>query len=580
MALTQLNQLAIAFKKLSGRTHTNSNFGVGNEAIGSSVQLGSSTIFGGSIPLTPSSSLFNLTGNVEKVRFELVAIPSSQYTPAIGALAGTTIDDQGDGAPTLGTYTNGIHAYALKLTGSYVANSSNPNKGSTPFTDGYFVSGSGGALQLVPDSYGANYIANVLAGSTTIFPGNEIDYYLDYYSGVLFVQDYAAATVPTFIDAYIYVGAFLDDVISGLSGSLAGVSSNKITEGNVTASVATGSEVFTIVSGSETLFTINSDKTVEISGSLTTEGPITVLTVGNTAGVTVNGDTVGELNLKTTGSNGFSIEANANSELSVISYDSVNTPTTRLLINNAGNIGLNTTDTGSYNLSISGSSRFFNDVEISGSLIVSGGITGSLFGTASFASTASQALTASYVESISASIVNNISGNLLIATETGKISGSSDLHYNQDTKVLTAAVTGNFDYVNVSKDVVITGDLTVSGTASFVNTENLYVADRFILLASGSTTNTDGGIIINNSESGSGYALGYKSTVNRWVYENNLNGTSSMFDTPTAYAVTAEYGISSSRPAYPSYGIDSVDAKIGYGNIWVSTDTGEIYIYS
>lgn len=582
MALTQLNQLAIAFKKLSGRTHTNSNFGVGNEAIGSSVQLGSSTIFGGSIPTTPSSSLFNLTGNVEKVRFELVAIPSSQYTPAIGALAGTTIDDQGDGAPTLGTYTNGIHAYALRLTGSYVANSSNPNKGTTPFTDGYFVSGSNGALQLVPDSYGADYIANVLAGTTTIFPGNEIDYYLDYYSGVLFVQDYAAATIPTFIDAYIYVGEFLDTVISGLSGSIAGVSSNKIVEGNITASVATGSEVFAVVSGSETLLSVNSDKTVEVSGSLLVTGSIVARASGSDAGLIVKGDTAGTIQLGaenfnsgvgytlTTTQGAFSIDATGERTLFYMAGAGESS--------NSGSFGFNTTNVGDHQFVVSGSSNFFNDVVITGSLTVLGGITGSLLGTASLATTASHALTASYVESISASIVNNISGNLLIATETGVISGSSDLHYNQITKVLNAPVTGNFDYINVTKDVVITGDLTVSGTASFVNTENLYVADRFILLASGSTTNTDGGIIINNSESGSGYALGYKATINRWVYENNLNGTSSMFETPTAYATTAQFGLSSSfNPSVsPTYG----GGSNGYGNIWVSTDTGEIYIYA
>jgi hypothetical protein len=590
MALTQLNQLAIAFKKLAGRTHTNSNFGVGNEAIGSQIQLGSSTIFGGSIPVTPTSSLFSLTGNVEKVRFELVALPASQYTPIVGALTGTTIDDQGDGVPNQGTYTNGIHAYALRLTGSYNTDSSNPNKGSNPFTNGYFVSGSNGTLQLVPDSYGADYIANVLAGTTTIFPGNEIDYYLDYYSGILFVQDYSAATIPTFIDAYIYVGKYLDTVVSDLSGSISGVSSNKITEGNITASVATGSEVFAVVSGSQTLLSVNSNKTVEVSGSLLVTGSITATTTGFTPGLNIEGDTIGTIILKTTGSNGFAITADSTNGLSI--YD-VNDARTRFFMNDSGSFGFNTSQTADYAFNVSGNAAFTNDVTITGSLLVSGSITGSLLGTSSYAleassslsssyaatasiaTTASYALSASYVDSISASIVNNISGNLLIATETGVISGSSDLHYNQVSKVLTAAVTGNFDYLNVAKDMVITGDLTVNGTASIINTENLYVTDRFILLASGSTTATDGGIIINSSASGEGYAFGYSSGSARWVYENDLSGSAVQFDTPAAYAVTAEYGLAVAKPGSPSYG-----NVTGYGNIWVSTDTGEIFIYA
>ena len=90
-----------------------------------------------------------------------------------------------------------------------------------------------------------------------------------------------------------------------------------------------------------------------------------------------------------------------------------------------------------------------------------------------------------------------------------------------------------------------------------------------------STTATDGGIIINSSASGEGYAFGYSSGSARWVYENDLSGSAVQFDTPAAYAVTAEYGLAVNKPGGPSYG--NVN---GYGNIWVSTDTGEIFIYA
>jgi hypothetical protein len=221
MALTQLNQLAIAFKKLSGKTHTNSNFGAVNESIGSSVQLGISTIFGETIPSSPSTGLFTTSsGIVEKIAFELSPIDLSIYIAKTGSLAAnasSSIGYQGDGAPTLGVFTTGHHAYALKITSSYQANSDNPEAGTTPFINGYHVSGSNGTLQLVPEQYGPSYIATVKSGSQTVAVGNEIDYYLDYYSGILFVQDYSATTIPTTVEAYIYIGKYADEVIA--SGS-------------------------------------------------------------------------------------------------------------------------------------------------------------------------------------------------------------------------------------------------------------------------------------------------------------------------------------------------------------------------
>jgi hypothetical protein len=50
--------------------------------------------------------------------------------------------------------------------------------------------------------------------------------------------------------------------------------------------------------------------------------------------------------------------------------------------------------------------------------------------------------------------------------------------------------------LSVTGNASIAGNLLVSGTASFQNTQNLLIADKFILLASGSTTLTDGGIIV------------------------------------------------------------------------------------
>lgn len=278
MAFTQLNQLAIAFKKLAGKTHTNASFGASNESIGSNVQLGSSTLFGDVIPSSPTTTLWAITdGVVEKVRFELSSIATSQYAASAGGLSGTTIDDSGDGAPTAGAFSNGIHAYALKLTGSYETDSSNPDAGTTPFTNGYHLTGSNGALQIIPDSFGSDYIAQVRESDGTLIPPlDEIDYYLDPYAGILFVQDYDSGKIPTFVDAFIYTGEFVDDKIANVSSSLSNLSQNQLSTGSVTASLDVGATTFTVVSASNTFLTIGNDGEVTVAENLTVSGDLTI----------------------------------------------------------------------------------------------------------------------------------------------------------------------------------------------------------------------------------------------------------------------------------------------------------------
>jgi hypothetical protein len=133
--------------------------------------------------------------------------------------------------------------------------------------------------------------------------------------------------------------------------------------------------------------------------------------------------------------------------------------------------------------------------------------------------------------------------------------------------------------VTISNNLTVTGDLTVNGTTTTVNTTNLLVEDKFILLANGSSTGTDGGIIVQNNGAGTGFAFGYDTTDDRWAFQDSLSGTATAFGTVTAYANTTQYGAAASKPSDgtgPAYG----GATAGYGNTWVSSDTGEIWIYS
>jgi hypothetical protein len=237
MALTEKNQLLIAFKKLYGKSHTSAKFGIFNESIGSSVQLGSSTIFGNLIPSAPSSSLYSITeGTVEKIEFTLEPIALSTYASTLGALAGTTIDNEGN------TAVNGVHAYKLVLPSNYVSNSSNTKKGTGVFLNSTVLSDTNGALQLVPPSFGDLYSAQVSSSSGVIGGLDDEDYYLDYYSGILFIQD--IGRTPTAVTAYAYVGNFVSDLLSDTSSDyvsevIAGTNlTGGGTEGTVTVSLA------------------------------------------------------------------------------------------------------------------------------------------------------------------------------------------------------------------------------------------------------------------------------------------------------------------------------------------------------
>ena len=125
--------------------------------------------------------------------------------------------------------------------------------------------------------------------------------------------------------------------------------------------------------------------------------------------------------------------------------------------------------------------------------------------------------------------------------------------------------------VTISRDLTVSRNLTVLGTASFQNTTNLDVADRFILMASGSNTAGDGGIVIQQGTQGIGEAFGYDNAETRWGVTGSFDGSQATF-TPDAFMASVVVGSGTNPDDAPA----RYDAK---GNIFVGTD-GEIYIYS
>ena len=122
--------------------------------------------------------------------------------------------------------------------------------------------------------------------------------------------------------------------------------------------------------------------------------------------------------------------------------------------------------------------------------------------------------------------------------------------------------------------LTLTGNLVVLGTASFQNTANLLVADRFVLFASGSNTAGDGGIVVQQGTQNIGELYGYDSGTTRWGFTSSFVATGNSF-TPIVYAGAVETSAIAPSAA-PIYG----GASNGFGTIHVDSNTGDIFIYA
>ena len=145
---------------------------------------------------------------------------------------------------------------------------------------------------------------------------------------------------------------------------------------------------------------------------------------------------------------------------------------------------------------------------------------------------------------------------------------------------LLAGATGTLTIGAGSTNVTIPGNLTVNGTTTILNVDNLLVEDKFILLASGSTSPTDGGIIVQtttgsaNVASGSAFYLETGGSTQRWALAQNVPQNATAV-TPTDYMVSAQTaaGDPSSNPTYGG-------SSVGFGNIYVNSSDESIWIFS
>ena len=157
----------------------------------------------------------------------------------------------------------------------------------------------------------------------------------------------------------------------------------------------------------------------------------------------------------------------------------------------------------------------------------------------------------------------NLVGGIISGSATGDAQGQVKLNgVNVDINGLGESATPTFG------SVVITGDLDVQGDTTTLNTTNLAVEDKFILLNSGSGSPQQGGLIIDQG-AGAGHAYIFNSGSNRFGFTGSLDSLASS-GTPDAFvaAVIDEAAGHTDKVEYQKA-----------GNIRVASN-GDIFIYS
>jgi hypothetical protein len=200
-----------------------------------------------------------------------------------------------------------------------------------------------------------------------------------------------------------------------------------------------------------------------------------------------------------------------------------------------------------------------------GTLRATGSFTGSFYGDGS-------QLTGIATTLAVTSSAGNVSVNL--ASQALTIQGTSnEVEVSGSGQTITIGLPDN---VTIGNDLTVSGNLTVQGTTVTLNTTNVAIEDQFILLASGSSSTIDGGIIVQNAAN-AGEALYWENnpaTTGRWAISSSVSPTATSL-TAAEYLVTAEKS-AGGPPANPTYG----GTTNGFGNLHIDSNTGDVYIYT
>ena len=133
------------------------------------------------------------------------------------------------------------------------------------------------------------------------------------------------------------------------------------------------------------------------------------------------------------------------------------------------------------------------------------------------------------------------------------------------------------DNLTVTGNATIGGDLDINGTLTTIDTTNLRVADRFVQVASGSTSG-DGGLVVTTAANGSGSAFFFDDSATRWGLTGaDETGDSQITASPRQYITTVSQSAADPTGNPGDFGTDAATRR---GMMHVNTSTGDIFIFS
>lgn len=236
MSLSTKSERKYSLKKLSGKANTLNSRAIYDESIATTVDVHSSHIFADMIPAAiQNPTLYQINGSCEYVRFELEYITgagSPSYWTTNGDVLDLSNRDVSDPSPeykSLPSSFDGRHAFALKLPADYQDNSTNPNKSAAKYANSSILHSSNFQLQVVGAKFGDGYEPKLYRGTgvgvTQIPNDDDRDWLFDSVAGIVFQQDPPGpgdySTNPTYLEGWLYIGNYLDENITLLSGSIA-----------------------------------------------------------------------------------------------------------------------------------------------------------------------------------------------------------------------------------------------------------------------------------------------------------------------------------------------------------------------
>ena len=186
------------------------------------------------------------------------------------------------------------------------------------------------------------------------------------------------------------------------------------------------------------------------------------------------------------------------------------------------------------------------------------------------------ASTASFVNSNDVEFLNAGQNQTLTSVSTSIATRATSLEGRTTTLEGSGTIQGvgttnnvTFADITATGNVSITGTLFVDGTTTTINSTNLNIEDKFLLLNSGSTgPSYEGGIIVESGSTGTGNAFYYDASDNRWSLKGGLIATNASAVASEAFMSVAVLGTTAS--------VESAGTYYKAGNIII--DGSDIFI--